>query len=776
MRWFPMGTSETVRPLVLLGLLAACSSDVREIDGIVRLDLHLEDGRTVGQVLSREDTLLRSWQPTSAENGLAALAPWEAVNAGLLARDDGALGVRVRAQDYAPQRGVDHAYWVWAEDQLASGFDALLLRGKWHAGTEAVLFWQTEAGGDEVFRLGVPVDTSTQVARFDLVLSPDWSGRVTRLSLYPVGGGPQSYGLESIELVHSGYRDGPDASGLDAGLLGTGGDLRRTFVCTPGRALVARCRVPRGGRLVLDVGTDARLDAAGDWSFQVAVRGAGEFVPLAKVLRSQSTQGWLRLEADLVDYQGQEVELRCTAALVSGGDVDQEHPGLWWGAPHVLGQRLKDGRPDVILVTLDTLRWDALGCLGGTPATPNLDALAAGGLLFSNAWSACNSTLPSHASILTGLSVPRHGVLDNRSRLDPAIRTLAQSFAEKGYRTAAAVSVHHLEPAYSGLGRGFDLFHRVRRGAVVDGALTLEVVEDWLGKESSQAPLFLWVHLFDPHTPYGPPGDFLAAYEAEHPPPAREADPPTIGRSMYTKPGEFLEGVTNQAYAQHLYHAGVEYTDSLFGSLVETLDRSRGRKSYALAVLSDHGEALGEQDVWFNHLFCYPAVLRVPMILSLPGGPQGVVEQRVSSLDLAPTLGHWLGLEMPARLPGDDLLRAAAGKLSASRRVRFVHSALLQAGCCETNLHFIHTLADSNQLGPGRELTVGQSMLFAPDQDPAFLHDLASENSAQAARLERDVKNWVERVSTGKRLGADLGAAEKARLDALGYGGGDRDR
>ena len=785
MRWCPMGNSALKGALVLLLGLCACAPEVLPADGIVRLDLRLQDGRSTGEVLSGEDTSRRYWVAQTVQTGLDDLAPWVPVNGALLEPLEGGKEVRVRARDYAPQRGVDHAYWVWDEVQDAGSFDAVLLHGTWHAGTEAVIFWQTEAGGDEVFRLGVPVGAATNVARFDLALSPDWSGTIKTVSLYPVGGGPQSYGLGGIELVRGGYRNGPDASGDlkggiaagDAGLLGSGGDLRRTFVCTPDRALFAGCTVPAGGRLVLDCATDARLGALGDWEFQVAVRPEkGEtFAPLAQMIRPQDSRGWLRMEVDLTDFEGSTIEVRCQANLMDrkGNPVSHDRAGIWWGAPHVLGQRAPDSRPDVILVTLDTLRGDALGCLGGEAATPSLDALAREGLLFSNAWSACNSTLPSHASILTGLSVPRHGLLDNRARLDPTIRSMAQAFAEKGYRTAAAVSVHHLEPAYSGLGRGFDLFHRVRRGAVVDGALTLEVVQGWLERESRDAPLFLWVHLFDPHTPYGPPDRFLAAYENEHPAPPKIVDPPTIGPCMYTKPGEFLAGVTNQAYAQHLYAAGVEYTDQLMGSLLSSLDRTRGKGAYGTIVISDHGEALGEQDVWFNHLFCYPAVLRVPMIVSLPGGPRGVVDQRVSSLDLVPTLQHWLGLSMPDRLAGEDLLQAAAGELPAQRRVHFVHSALLQAGCCETNLHFIHTLADSDQLGPGRELNVGQSFLFAPEQDPTFAVDLGSEQPERAAGLEKDVKDWLEKVSTGQRVGVDLSAEEEARLDARGYGGGD---
>ena len=167
-------------------------------------------------------------------------------------------------------------------------------------------------------------------------------------------------------------------------------------------------------------------------------------------------------------------------------------------------------------MTLDTLRADALGCYGGPPDTPFLDHLAAQGIRFEEALSACNSTLPAHTSILTGQPVPTHGVLDNRSTLAPDVRTLAQVLRQSGYLTAAAVSVEHLQPSWSGLGRGFDRFLEVTPGATLDGALTLEGVEEWLAEWGAgpRPPLFLWVHLFDPHTPYGPPPEFRREYEA----------------------------------------------------------------------------------------------------------------------------------------------------------------------------------------------------------------------------------------------------------------------
>ncbi len=761
----------SLRSLTLVAalLLAACTEDPAPARfGIQRLDLRLAGGAPFAETLGTEDLEVRAWRP-SGERPLTSLAPWSPVNCVGRLEDQGSL--TVRAARYAPQEGLDHAWWVLEGPLDARDWDALELAGSWTAGTEAVLFWVRE-GEEEPHRLGLPVDPSTAVARFDLATQPAWSGRIREVRLYPAGGGPQAYSIASLRTLRSGFRPGVDPSAqfgtpaADSGLLGFGGDLRRTVVTAIGATLEASFEGVAGARLVLDVGAPRGLGGATDlWKLSARVVDSSgaqvtEFELIAGLTESSSA-GWARFEEELpLVRPGQAYRIE----LAVDGEGAEAGTPVWLGAPHVVGDRPEGERPDVLLVTLDTLRADALGA-----GTPELSAFLTSSLAFEDAWSACNSTLPSHASILTGLAVPTHGVQDNRSRLGESVRTLSQAFAEQGYRTAAAVSVHHLEAAYSGLGRGFDLYHRVRRGAVVDGALTLEPVERWLREEQGDAPLFLWVHLFDPHTPYGPPAEFLANYEAEHPAPPREAQPSSIAPNQSTKPGGFLEGVSNLRYAEHLYRAGVAYTDALFGRLLRAFDARRGEG--AVAVTSDHGEALGERGIWFNHLLCYPEVLRVPLALRFPGVAPSAVPARASTLDLAPTLIEELGLGASSALPGANLLDLAAGRVPGDRRVHFVHSALLQAGCRGDREHYVRTLRPWDQLGPDRLLPEGHEVLFDPREDPGLERDLAAAGGARVEELRAAVARWLEASSTGTRVQAAISEDEEARLQALGYGG-----
>ena len=752
-----------VASLLVCIALPACGSGGDEAAarfGVQRLDLRLADGRTVASTLPTEDAVVRTWVAD-------ALEPWRPINCATRIEEDGTL--TVRAAQYRPQDGLDHAWWVLEEPQDSGSWDALEVEASWGTGGEAVLFW---LGEDDVepHRLGVPVDPSTRVARFDLASQPAWRGTIREVRLYPLGGGPQAYSLKALRALRSGFRPGVDPSAefgsgaADSGLLGFDGDLRRTVVARVGDTLQGRFVGAPGARFVVDLGAPRGTGGAGLWKVDGRLLdGDGQLVQFEVVagITDRSPPGWVRFEVALpMARAGAEHVLELTIE----GDGAQEGTPVWLGAPHVLGRRPSEDRPDVLLVTLDTLRADALG--RGTPA---LMAFAEEGLAFQDAWSACNSTLPSHASILTGLAVPTHGVQDNRSRLEASVRTLAQAFADQGYRTGAAVSVHHLEAAYSGLGRGFDLYHRVRRGAVVDGALTLEPVERWLSEEHADAPLFLWVHLFDPHTPYGPPAEFLAAYEDEHPAPAREASPSTIEPNQSTKPGGFLEGVSNLDHARHLYRAGVAYTDLLFGRLLTAFDGRR--PDGVVAVTSDHGEALGERGVWFNHLLCYPEVLHVPLLLRFPGTEPGNVAARASTLDLAPTLLGSLGLGDPSALPGIDLLEIARGRSPEDRRVHFVHSALLQAGCRADHEHYVRTLRVWDQMGPDRVLPEGHEVLFDPVGDPGLARDLAPRGGARLARIRAAVLRWVEASSTGEQVRAEVSAEEEAQLQALGYGG-----
>jgi arylsulfatase A-like enzyme len=295
-------------------------------------------------------------------------------------------------------------------------------------------------------------------------------------------------------------------------------------------------------------------------------------------------------------------------------------------------------RPNVLLITLDTTRADRLGCYGYTPAlTPAIDGLAARGVLFERAYTPAPLTLPSHASMMTGLFPPEHGLLVNgRGRLGENVSTLAEVFRDAGYDTAAFLGSFVLHSKF-GLDRGFkeydddmtntdpteDGLHRQRDGIwVVDSALA------WLQKRRTK-PFFCWVHLYDAHAPY------LAHTE------------------------DF-----GDRFADSPYDGGIAYVDLQVQRLVNHLEGNGLTEQTLIVVVGDHGESLGEHDEKEHGLTLYGSVLRVPWIWAGPGATSAGrrVLQPVSLIDLRPTLLETVGLGEPSRASGRSLHAALVGR------------------------------------------------------------------------------------------------------------------
>jgi len=286
---------------------------------------------------------------------------------------------------------------------------------------------------------------------------------------------------------------------------------------------------------------------------------------------------------------------------------------------------------NLLLITIDTLRADALGGDGGRARTPNLDRLAAEGIRFTFAHAHAVVTLPSHATILTGRHPFEHGVRDNAGfRLGDAARTLAEAAREKGLATGAFVGAFPLDRQF-GLAQGFDVYDDLsgREVAPADFAFAerpagevVAAAQAWVG--ARQRPWFAWVHVFDPHSPYAPPAPF------------------------------------DREYAQDPYAGEVAYTDRALGPLLD-LARNASRPTTVI-VTADHGEGLGDHGEPTHGVFAYESTLRVPLIIAqlgpgTSGGGSGATsDAAVRHIDIAPTIGELLGLSLPGDLPGRSIL------------------------------------------------------------------------------------------------------------------------
>ncbi len=290
--------------------------------------------------------------------------------------------------------------------------------------------------------------------------------------------------------------------------------------------------------------------------------------------------------------------------------------------------------PCAVLITLDTTRADALGCLGGRSEwSPNLDALARESVLYTAARTVAPQTMPAHASMFTGLYPPRHGVRDNNLvPLPAAAETVAELARAAGLRTGAFVSSIGVDRAF-GFDQGFESWNQppTTENPVPGndgtrlGKDTVQSAIAWLGGLEREEPFFLWVHLFDPHKPYAPPEEFR-------------------GRA----PGD-------------PYHGEVAAMDAAVGELLAEL-RKRGALERALVlVVADHGEGLGDHGEDTHGAYCYDSTIRVPFLVRYPDARRAGERsaEPVSVVDVYPTLLEFLGLSAPADHDGLSLLGPA---------------------------------------------------------------------------------------------------------------------
>jgi arylsulfatase A-like enzyme/Flp pilus assembly protein TadD len=399
---------------------------------------------------------------------------------------------------------------------------------------------------------------------------------------------------------------------------------------------------------------------------------------------------------------------------------------------------------NLVLVTLDTVRGDHLGAYGARDAqTPNLDRLAAEGVRFASATSPVPLTLPAHASILSGLLPPRHGLRNNGAGSFPGEpQLLATRLSSAGYRTGAFVGAFVLDRRF-GLARGFehyddeiDALARTVAGldaerpapAVVDRALA------WL-EQADGRPFFAWVHLYDAHAPYEPPEPYRSRF------------------------------------AGRLYDGEIALVDTEVGRLLAHLEQHNLASKTVVAVVGDHGEALGEHGELTHGLLLYEGSLRVPLLLAAPGVlPSGwVIEEPVGLADIATTLAGLLGQPLsstPERpLDGRDL----SGALRARREPP---SADLYAETRYPTTFMWSPLAALRR-GNLKYVAAPRPELYDLSSDPEEQHNLLPA----AAGRETELMAALAALASAEGPAAPapkLDAEARARLESLGYlsGGG----
>ena len=399
-----------------------------------------------------------------------------------------------------------------------------------------------------------------------------------------------------------------------------------------------------------------------------------------------------------------------------------------------------DGEYNVLLITVDTIRADRLGAYGFEGIdTPSIDSLAARGVTFTRAYSPTPLTLPSHTSLFSGTFPPYHGVRDNGGFTVPdELTLLAESFAAQGYDTAAFIAAFVLDSRW-GLDQGFDTYiddfdvrgqRFISMGAVQRPAEeVIDAALEWLEGEGG-SPFFLWVHLYDPHTPYAPPEPYRSEY----------AGKPYLGE--------------------------IAYTDAQIGRLLEGLS-GRGVSDDTFVVLAgDHGESLGEHGEVQHGFFIYEAATHVPLIVATPFEQFHGIErsQLVSLVDVMPTILEMSGAKIPAVVQGQSLVPLFSGQPDDWRQ--YVYSETFYP-----RYHFGWSELQAIQDEQYKLILSPEPELYDLTEDPSETTNLVDRERELFEQLEAVAGEFVGEISQNGD-GAEFMAVDEetmARLASLGY-------
>jgi arylsulfatase A-like enzyme len=408
---------------------------------------------------------------------------------------------------------------------------------------------------------------------------------------------------------------------------------------------------------------------------------------------------------------------------------------------------------DLILVTIDTLRADELGCYGSnTTLTPHLDRLSRMSATFGEVRCAIPITGPSHATIMSGLSPAGHGVHVAAQRIREEVPTLATVLAKQGYANAAFISGIPLMRGSCGLETAFAVYgdewtaDRTRQDVRAEDTVRRALA--WLVQTNRRQPVFLWVHLFDPHTPYEPPLPYGRIYLPDY-------SGPQTGRVTHLP-----FGPDGPAIARALYRGEITYADYWLGRLLAGLAAAGRGERGLVVVTADHGESF-DHDYYCEHAErVYDSVLRVPLLIEAPRVPGRVVQEAVQLADLFPTALALLSQGSGLTVEGKDCSSLVAGQAPPFRPQRSFFAECLGPLRCvvEGDWKLIRRIDDASV------------ELYDLAGDPGEAKNLAAERPQQVGPLQQQVMAWQEASSKAlSGVRPELKEEDLERLKALGY-------
>ncbi|MGD9140447.1 MAG: sulfatase [bacterium] len=403
---------------------------------------------------------------------------------------------------------------------------------------------------------------------------------------------------------------------------------------------------------------------------------------------------------------------------------------------------------NILVITIDTLRPDRLGCYGyERPTSPRIDEFAARSALFEQVVCSTPQTLPSHTSIFTGQHPRTHKAISHESVVSQEVTTLAEILRAQGYETTAFVSSHVLDRDF-GLDQGFDRYWQVneimrpiQREKAQERGIdpTTNEVLSWL-EDNASDKFFAWVHWFHPHRPYAPPLEIRAKHVAQY---LGNADSSTEFIMKVWKDKVDLEE-EDLRYLSQLYDGEIIFTDEQVGRVLDALEVLGIADKTIVVVTADHGEMLYEHEYYFGHdIALYEECIMIPLIIFHPG--LGATPKRlpglVQSIDIFPTLLDFLGIDIPRATEGKTLRPLVMGAETRTAEYAFAETFPFPEKAMPR--HAVRTQGRKLVWREDKEggLTKHFYDLVA---DPGETTDLFGQDPEAARTLDRTLHEWIK--------------------------------
>ncbi len=662
----------------------------------------------------------------------------------------GASGSGVSLEPLARSR-----YLVWDRSLQPAEVDALRLRFRMPLTGPVELYWNGpgEDFAPQRYLLASPEAADPCSVVFDLTPVPGWRDAVTRLGVRVLPAAERGQELSTIEALRL-----VPSSRLEDGAIrrvALAGASVPAWVARAGSGIERPLRVPSAARL--RVSAAPWLARPGPMRVRiVAVTAGARSVLLERDLRQARApeQGrWQRMDVDLAPYAGRDIVLRFEADEPATGSF------VLWGSPMLVGAAA-DARPNVVLISLDTVRADHLSLYGySRPTTPHLAAWSRRwATVFDTAVASAPWTLPSHVSMLSGLDAVHHGV--NRHGPVPGdLNLLPQRFAAAGYETFATTAGVLLTPEL-GFARGFDEFRvrgRMESLPEWDAELGRGVNDTvaWVARHRDER-FFLFFHTYEAHAPYQAREPFFGEFGGRReqlnggsPVWMEEAGFEHWVRPLYNlfSPEEFAGGreypkrvlsAVDRDLVATLYDSGLAYIDSQMARLLEYMDVTGLLEDTVVVITADHGESLYEHGL-VGHSSLYDHDLLVPLVVAAPiDASRGRrVAQQVRSVDIAPTLAELAGLPAESEIDGRSLVPFLRGEPAAPRDARSYALSTTRGVSMRLGARGLKVIAQDTVFDPFR----GGLEIYDLRQDPQELHNRAgASTTAVGERLIDEIR------------------------------------